>query len=272
VAGVVGPRGDVEVGAPVTGAGARILTPPALDFVAGLHREFESTRRACLARRVERQAAFDAGALPDFLPETRAIREAEWTVASTPPDLQRRWVEITGPAERKMVINALNSGADVFMADFEDAHTPTWTNMVEGQANLADAIDRTIELVNPDGRVYRLRDEIATLLVRPRGWHLVERHLSVDGAPVSGSLFDVGLYLFHNGRRLLDRGTGAPISTCRSSRVTGRCSWGTTSSSGARRPSACPAGRSRPPSWWSRSWPPSTWTRSSTSSPSARQG
>jgi len=196
VAGVVGPRGDVEVGAPVTGAGARILTPPALDFVAGLHREFESTRRACLARRVERQAAFDAGALPDFLPETRAIREAEWTVASTPPDLQRRWVEITGPAERKMVINALNSGADVFMADFEDAHTPTWTNMVEGQANLADAIDRTIELVNPDGRVYRLRDEIPTLLVRPRGWHLVERHLSVDGAPVSGSLFDFGLYLF----------------------------------------------------------------------------
>ena len=198
----------MEVGAPVTGAGARILTPPALDFVAGLHREFESTRRACLARRVERQAAFDAGALPDFLPETRAIREAEWTVASTPPDLQRRWVEITGPAERKMVINALNSGADVFMADFEDAHTPTWTNMVEGQANLADAIDRTIELVNPDGRVYRLRDEIATLLVRPRGWHLVERHPSVDGAPVSGSLFDFGLYLFHNGRRLLDRGTG----------------------------------------------------------------
>ena len=200
--------GDLEVRAPISGRGAAILRPAALEFVARLQREFGPTRATLLEARAARQAAFDGGARPDFLPETRAVREAGWTVAPVPRDLQRRWVEITGPAERKMVINALNSGADVFMADFEDAHTPTWTNMVEGQANLVDAIDRTIEFVNPDGRTYRLRDEVATLLVRPRGWHLVEKHLWVDGAPVSGSLFDFGLYLFHNGRRLLDRGTG----------------------------------------------------------------
>lgn len=145
---------------------------------------------------------------PDFLPETRRLRESEWTVAPAPRDCQQRWVEITGPAERKMVINALNSGADVFMADFEDAHTPTWRNMVEGQVNLIDAIERMIEFVNPDGRVYRLQDEVATLLVRPRGWHLVEKYVWVDGQSVSGSLFDFGLYLFHNARRLVARGTG----------------------------------------------------------------
>ncbi|MGH7266900.1 MAG: malate synthase A, partial [Candidatus Rokuibacteriota bacterium] len=149
-----------------------------------------------------------AGARPDFLAETRAIREGAWTVAPAPKDCQKRWVEITGPAERKMVINALNSGANVFMADFEDAHAPTWANMVEGQVNLVDAIERTIRFESPDGKIYGLKDEVATLIVRPRGWHLVEKHFWVDGQPVSGSLFDFGLYFFHNVRRLLARGTG----------------------------------------------------------------
>ena len=193
---------------PIEGRFAEILTPAALAFVADLQRELGTTRGALLRRRSERQAALDAGGRLDFLPETRGIREGAWTVAPAPKDLQRRWVELTGPAERKMVINALNSGADVFMADFEDANTPTWHNMVQGQVNLVDAIGRTIEHQNPDGRVYRLNDVVATLLVRPRGWHLSERHLLVDGAVVSGSLFDFGLYIFHNGRRLLERGSG----------------------------------------------------------------
>jgi malate synthase len=199
----------VEVRAPVEGAMREILTPEALAFVAGLQREFGPTREALLKNRAERQTELDGGALPDFLPETRHVREGDWKVAPvTNKDLQQRWVEITGPAERKMVINALNSGADVFMADFEDAHTPTWTNMVEGQANLVEAIERTIEFQNPDGKSYRLNDQVATLLVRPRGWHLPEKHLLVDGSPISGSLFDFGLYMFHNARRLLEKGSG----------------------------------------------------------------
>ncbi|MBI3456620.1 MAG: hypothetical protein HY002_12655 [Candidatus Rokubacteria bacterium] len=198
----------IEVRGPVTGRYAEVLTPEALVFVAMLQREFGPAREALLARRAERQAELDAGGLPDYLPETRAIRDGDWKVAPAPKDCQKRWVEITGPAERKMVINALNSGANVFMADFEDAHTPTWRNMVEGQLNLVEAIDRTIEFVNPDGKVYRLNEQIATLLVRPRGWHLVEKHLWVDGKAISGSLFDFGLYVFHKARRLLDRGTG----------------------------------------------------------------
>jgi malate synthase len=198
----------VEVRAPVEGRFAEILTPEALSFVAGLQREFGPTREALLQRRVERQAELDAGARPGFLSETRQIREGDWRVAPVPADLQQRWVEITGPSERKMVINALNSGADVFMADFEDAHTPTWTNMVEGQANLIDAIERTIELAEPGGKTYRLNEEVATLLVRPRGWHLPEKHVLVDGAPISGSLFDFGLYFFHNARRLAEKGSG----------------------------------------------------------------
>jgi malate synthase len=204
MAGTVG----IELRGPVEGRFAEILTPEALGFVAGLERELGPTRVALLRRRAERQVALDAGARLDFLPETRAIRETAWAVAPAPADLQRRWVELTGPAERKMIINALNSGADVFMADFEDANTPTWGNMVQGQVNLVDAIERTIEYRSPDGRVYRLGEALATLLVRPRGWHLVERHCWVDGAPVSGSLFDFGLYVFHNARRLLDRGSG----------------------------------------------------------------
>jgi malate synthase len=187
--------------------GERILTEEALAFVAGLQRRFGSGRAELLQARAERQRRLDAGELPDFLPETREVRESDWTVDPVPADLQDRRVEITGPTDRKMVINALNSGAKMFMADFEDANSPTWANMVEGQANLIDAIERTIELQTAE-KTYRLGGDVATLLVRPRGWHLPERHLLVDGEPVSASLFDFGLYLFHNGRRLLDRGTG----------------------------------------------------------------
>src|SRR5262245_50775011 len=205
---VMAGAGGIQLEGPIEGRFAEILTPAALGFVAELERELGPTRDTLLRRRVERQAALDAGEPLDFLPETRATRESVWTVAPPPKDLERRWVELTGPAERKMVINALNSGADVFMADFEDANTPTWRNMVQGQVNLIDAIERTIEHRNPDGRVYRLNERVATLLVRPRGWHLAERHCRVDKRPVAGSLFDFGLYVFHNGRRLLERGSG----------------------------------------------------------------
>jgi malate synthase len=198
----------VEVRGSVAGRFAEILTPDALKFVARLQREFNPTREALLAKRAEREAALGNGTLPDFLPETRPVREGAWTVAPAPRDLQERKVEITGPVDRKMVINALNSGASVFMADFEDATAPTWENVVAGQVNLVDAVRRAIEHVNPDGRTYRLNEQIATLLVRPRGWHLVEKHLFVDGRPVSASLLDFGLYVFHNGRTLLEKGTG----------------------------------------------------------------
>jgi malate synthase len=197
----------VELRAPVEGRDEEILSPDALAFVAELHRRFGVTRRELLAARVERQERIDAGELPDFLPETREIRESDWRVAPVPADLQDRRVEITGPVDRKMVINALNSGARCFMADFEDANAPTWRNNLDGQANLTDAIERTIELDTGE-KTYRLGDDPAVLIVRPRGWHLPERHVLVDGAEVSGSLFDFGLYLFHNGRRLLDRGSG----------------------------------------------------------------
>jgi malate synthase len=185
----------------------QVLSPDALAFVAELHRRFDGTRRALLAARAERQARLDAGELPDFLPETRDVCEGDWRVAPVPPDLHDRRVEITGPVDRKMVINALNSGARCFMADFEDANSPTWRNCVEGQANLTDAIERTIELDTGE-KTYRLGNDPAVLLVRPRGWHLPERHVLVDGEPVAASLFDFGLHLFHNGRRLLDKGSG----------------------------------------------------------------
>ncbi|HHC07985.1 MAG TPA: malate synthase A, partial [Actinobacteria bacterium] len=173
-----------------------------------LHRTFEPLRRRLLAERVERQRRIDAGEDPDFLAETKTIRQADWRVAPPPADLRDRRTEITGPTDRKMIINALNSGAKVFMADFEDSNSPTWRNMVGGQVNLVDAVRRTIEFTSPDGKEYRLGEELATLVVRPRGWHLPERHLLVDGEPVSGSLFDFGLYFFHNARELLDRGSG----------------------------------------------------------------
>src|SRR5579885_275277 len=198
----------IEIRGPVTDAYAQVLTPEALRFLAGLARQFEARRQELLARRRVRQAELDAGKLPDFLAETRGIREAEWRVAPIPRDLQDRRVEITGPVERKMIINALNSGASVFMADFEDANSPTWQNNVEGQINVRDAVDRTISFDSPEGKQYRLNDTVATLLVRPRGWHLVEKHMRVDGKPISGSLFDFGLYFFHNAKNLLARGSG----------------------------------------------------------------
>ena len=197
-----------ELRGPVEGL-EDVLTPEALGFVEELEREFGPRRRELLARRAERQAEIDAGGSLDFLPETREIREADWQVAPVPEPLQDRRVEITGPTDRKMVLNALNSGARCFMADFEDANSPTWRNQVEGQRNLTDAIERTIEFDDPrTGREYRLGDEPAVLLVRPRGWHLPERHIEVDGEPVSGSLFDFGLYAFRNAARLLERGFG----------------------------------------------------------------
>jgi len=191
------------------GAGTRILTPEAIAFLAHLERAFGARRLELLARRAARQTAFDAGSDLDFLPETRAVRDdPSWQVAATPPALERRHVEITGPTDAKMLINALNSGADVFMADFEDANAPTWSNMIEGQANLIDAIDRRLEFRSPDGKAYRLHEKVAVLLVRPRGWHLVEKHFQVDGRAIPGSLFDFGLYFFHNHARLAARGAG----------------------------------------------------------------
>ena len=198
----------IEVLSPVAPELAPMLSPEALAFVAALHRRFNPRRQELLRAREERQSAIDAGAALGFLAETQEVREGAWQVAPAPPDLQDRRVEITGPCDRKMVINALNSGAKVFMADLEDASSPTWTNVVEGQQNLYDAVRRTISFQNPDGREYRLNPETATLLVRPRGWHLDERHVTVDGEPVSGSLFDFGLYFFHNAKELLARGTG----------------------------------------------------------------
>jgi malate synthase len=198
----------VIIDAPVSDAFASILTPAAVEFVRLLARRFEDRRRELMARRESVQAGIDAGHLPDFLPETRSIRDGDWTVAPVPEDLRDRRVEITGPVDRKMVINALNSGAKTYMADFEDSNTPTWTNLIEGQINLRDAVDRTIEFESPEGKVYRLDDRTATLIVRPRGWHLLEKHVRIDGRPVSGSLFDFGLFFFHNAKNLLDRGSG----------------------------------------------------------------
>jgi malate synthase len=182
---------------------ADVLTPEALDFVAKLHRELNPIRLALLERRRERQSELDAGALPEFV----SALEEDWRVAPAPADLQDRRVEITGPVERKMMINAMNSGARVFMADFEDACSPTWENIVQGQRNLADAVRGTIEL-ETDSKTYRLNEKTAVLVPRPRGWHLVERHALVDGEPVSASLFDFGLAFFHNAAELLERGSG----------------------------------------------------------------
>jgi malate synthase len=186
-----------------------ILTPEALKFVVDLERRFGPRRRELLAARVERQKRLDAGERPDFLPQTADIRSGSWSVASLPADLLDRRVEITGPVDRKMIINALNSGASVFMADFEDSNTPTWSNLIEGQVNLRDAVRRTITYTDPvTNKAYQLNPQIAVLLVRPRGWHLPEKHVLVDGQPMSGSLFDFGFYFWHNAKELLARGTG----------------------------------------------------------------
>ena len=187
---------------------AEILSPPAIAFAARLQREFGSRRDELLARRAARQKAFDSGKLPDFLDETRSIREASWVCAAVPDDIQDRRVEITGPVDRKMIINALNSGASVFMADFEDANTPSWDNNIQGHLNLRDAIRRKIDFVTPEGKPYRLQEKTATLFVRPRGWHLPEKHVSIDGQPISGGIFDFALYFFHNAKALMARGSG----------------------------------------------------------------
>lgn len=185
-----------------------ILTPQAVTFIAKLTRKFEARRQDLMAQRARRQTEFDAGRLPDFLPETLSIRDSEWTVGPIPADLQNRRVEITGPTDRKMVINALNCGANVFMADFEDSNAPTWSNMIEGQINLRDAIRGSITFQSPEGKQYRLNPQTATLLVRPRGWHLMEHHLQIDGAPVSGAIFDFALYVFHNAKEAIAHNTG----------------------------------------------------------------
>jgi malate synthase len=200
VSAITGTSSGVELRSAVDGRGAEIVTREALAFVASLQREFGAERERLLAARVKRQAELDAGALPDFLSETREVREGDWQVARAPAELQDRRVEITGPVDRKMVINALNSGAKVFMADFEDANSPTWQNNVAGQVNLRDANRGTIALDAGEKR-YELGDDPAVLVVRPRGWHLPEKHVLVDGAPISGSLFDFGLYVFHNRER-----------------------------------------------------------------------
>jgi malate synthase len=186
---------------------AEILTPDALAFVAKLEREFRGRRDEALRARQDRQLRFDAGELPDFLPSTKGVRDADWTCAPIPKDMIDRRVEITGPTDRKMVINALNSGAKMFMADFEDANSPRWTNMVEGQINLRDAIRRTITFRSPEGKDYKLNEQTAVLLVRPRGWHLDEKHVLLDQKQITGALFDFGLYFFHNARELINRGT-----------------------------------------------------------------
>ncbi|MGH8677937.1 MAG: malate synthase, partial [Burkholderiales bacterium] len=185
---------------------AEILTPEALAFLARLHRNFDARRLQLLQRRAQRQ--FDRGELPDFLPETRSIRESDWTVAPVLADLQDRRVEITGPTDPKMVINALNSRANVYMADFEDSNTPTWDNQVQGQISMRDAVRKTISFVSPEGKQYRLNPKIATLMVRPRGWHLEEKHVLIDEKPMSGALFDFGLYFFHNAKERIKRGSG----------------------------------------------------------------
>jgi malate synthase len=200
------PQG-VSISGRITPEFAQILTPEAVAFVAKLHRQFEARRQELLARRAARQKEFDAGKLPDFLADTKGVRDADWKIAPQPKDLLDRRVEITGPTDRKMVINALNCGASTFMADFEDANCPTWHNMIDGQINLRDAVRRTITLEQA-GKSYKLNDRTAVLIPRPRGWHLDEKHVTVDGKPVSGGIFDFALFFFHNAKELLSRGSG----------------------------------------------------------------
>jgi hypothetical protein len=198
----------VEVLGEITPAFSEILTPKALAFVAKLQRQFGTRRKQCLEHRQERQTRLHQREGLDFLPETKHIRDGDWKCAPIPSDIQDRRVEITGPTDRKMVINALNSGAKIFMADFEDANAPTWRNMVEGQINLRDAIRGTINFTNPEGKKYKLNEQVAVLMPRPRGWHLLEKHVLIDGEPVAGGLFDFGLFFYHNAQELIARGSG----------------------------------------------------------------
>jgi malate synthase len=199
---------SVKIEGPQGAAEAEILTPQALEFLTALSTNFEAERQKLLAARVTRGEALRKGQLYDFLPETASVRQSEWRVAPIPADLQDRRAEITGPVDRKMVINALNSGANVFMADFEDSTSPTWRNVIEGQVNLRDAVRREISFASPEGKQYKLNEKTAVLFVRPRGWHLSEKHVVIQGQPISGSLFDFGLYFFHNAAALKARGTG----------------------------------------------------------------
>jgi malate synthase len=202
------PPEGVAIQGRLTPAFEEILNAQALAFVAKLARKFESRRRELMAARTRRQVEFDAGRMPDFLPQTKPTRDSEWTVAPVPRDLQDRRTEITGPTDRKMVINALNCGASVFMADFEDSNTPTWENIIEGQINLRDAVRRTIDYTSPEGKRYELNEQTAVLMVRPRGWHLLEQHVLIDGEPVAAAIFDFALFFFHNAKALLARNTG----------------------------------------------------------------
>src|SRR3989344_6895825 len=199
---------DIEIKGTISPGFSEILTTEALRFVANLARKFEATRYKLLKAREIRQNEINQGKMPDFLRETKSIRESDWNVAPIPKDLLERKVEITGPVERKMIVNALNSGAHVFMADFEDANSPTWENNIQGHINLRDAVNRKIDFVSPEGKAYKLAPKTATLVVRPRGWHLNEKHMLVDGQIVSASLFDFGLYFFHNAHALIKNGTG----------------------------------------------------------------
>ncbi len=196
----------IEVTGHLTSEFEEILTSEAKQFIADLQREIRTRRKELLEKRVKKQASIDQGEMPNFL--FSPIRGASWQVKPVPEDLQQRRVEITGPTDRKMVINALNSGADTFMADFEDSNSPTWKNLLEGQVNLRDAVNKTIEFTNPKGKHYSLKDDIATLLVRTRGWHLSEKHFLVDGEPIAGGIFDFGLYFFHNAHKLIENGSG----------------------------------------------------------------
>ena len=199
---------SLEIRGPLLPGYEEVLTPEACSFVAGLARKFQPRRAELLARRVERQREIDAGRMPDFLPGTAAIRNGDWQVPPPPADLLDRRTEITGPVDRKMAINALNSGAQCWLADFEDANSPTWENLMEGQRNMRDAARLTLAYTSPEGKKYALKDKIATILARPRGWHMEEKHVLLDGQRLSASLFDWGLYFFHNAKALLARGSG----------------------------------------------------------------
>ena len=198
----------IEITGVVTKEYSEILTSETIEFIVQLERNFKNARLELLQKRQTKEKEINNGKLPDFLPETKHIRESDWKVAPIPSDLKVRKVEITGPVDRKMIINALNSGANVFMADFEDSNSPTWHNNLQGQINLRDAIDETISYLSPEGRSYKLNNKIATLMVRPRGWHLHEKHVLVDNTPMSASLFDFGLFFFHNAKKQIKKGTG----------------------------------------------------------------
>lgn len=225
---------------------AQILTPDAVALVSELVERFAPQRGELLKQRVARQARIDGGELPDFLPETAHIREGDWTIRGIPADLQDRRVEITGPVERKMVINALNANVKVFMADFEDSLAPAWNKVIEGQINLCDAVNGTISYTSPEGKAYTLSTDPAVLICRVRGLHLPEKHVTFDGEPIPGGLFDFALYFLHNYQALLAKGS-APTSTSPSCRAIWKGAGGARCSPGPRTSSACPAAPSRPP-------------------------